>query len=159
MLYDVVVVCFVNSMVTWVWPWGQFHWSEPESLLGMSMSRGLFGMFLSGGSPGSGGLLFMSMFMGLLRMSVSGGLVGMSVSGGLIGMSVSGGLSSRFTICVSWVASFECVIVVCHCFIKVYVYVWCHSAFCYYMFLCLLVLFAPSAGKIWVCRFHVFSYF
>ena len=37
---------------------------------------------------------------------MSGGLVGMSVSGGLIGMSVSGGLSSRFTICVSWVASF-----------------------------------------------------
>ena len=93
-------------MVTWVWPWGQFHWSESESLLGMSMSRGLFGMFLSGGSPGSGGLLFMSMFMGLLGMSVSGGLVGMSVSGGLIGTSVSGGLSSRFTICVSWVASF-----------------------------------------------------
>ena len=93
-------------MVTWVWPWGQFHWSESESLLGVSMSRGLFGMFLSGGSPGSGGLLFMSMFMGLLGMSVSGGLVGMSVSGGLIGMSVSGGLSSRFTICVSWVASF-----------------------------------------------------
>ena len=30
----VVVVCFVNSMVTWVWPWGQFHWSESESLLG-----------------------------------------------------------------------------------------------------------------------------
>ena len=57
---NVVVVCFVNSMVTWVWPWGQFHWSESESLLGMSMSRGLFGMFLSGGSPGSGGLLFMS---------------------------------------------------------------------------------------------------
>ena len=50
------------------------------------MSRGLFGMFLSGGSPGSGGLLFMSMFMGLLEMSVSGGLVGMSVSGGLIGI-------------------------------------------------------------------------
>ena len=93
-------------MVTWVWPWGQFHWSESESLLAMSMSRGLFGMFLSGGSPGSGGLLFMSMFMGLLGISVSGGLVGMSVSGGLIGMSVSGGLSSRFTICVSWVASF-----------------------------------------------------
>ena len=46
-------------------PWGQFHWSESESLLGVSMSRGLFGMFLSGGSPGSGGLLFMSMFMGL----------------------------------------------------------------------------------------------
>ena len=61
----VVVVCFVNSMVTWVWPWGQFHWSDSESLLGVSMSRGLFGMFLSGGSPGSGGLLFMSMFMGL----------------------------------------------------------------------------------------------
>ena len=64
----VVVVCFVNSMVTWVWPWGQFHLSESESLLGMSMSRGLFGMFLSGGLPGSGGLLFMSMFMGLLGM-------------------------------------------------------------------------------------------
>ena len=93
-------------MVTWVWPWGQFHWSESESLLGMSMSRGLFGMFLSGGSLGSGGLLFMSMFMGLLGMSVSGGLLGMSVSGGLIGMSVSGGLSSRFTFCVSWVDSF-----------------------------------------------------
>ena len=63
-------------------------------------------MFLSEGLPGSGGLLFMSMFMGLLGMSVSGGLVGVSVSGGLIGTSVSGGLSSRFTICVSWVAFF-----------------------------------------------------
>ena len=47
-----VVVCFVNSMVTWVWPWGQFHLSESESLLGMSMSSGLFGMFLSGTSGG-----------------------------------------------------------------------------------------------------------
>ena len=51
-------------MVTWVWPWGQFHLSESKSLLGMSMSRGLFGMFLSEDLPGSGGLLFMSMFMG-----------------------------------------------------------------------------------------------
>ena len=74
-----------HYVVTWVWPWGQFHLSESESLLGMSMSRGLFGMFLSGGLPGSGGLLFM-------------GLLGMSVSGGLVGISVSGGLSSRFTI-------------------------------------------------------------
>ena len=81
----------------------------------MSMSRGLFGMFLPGGLPGSGVLLFMSMFIGLLEMSVSGGLVSMSVSGGLVSMSVSGGLictsvsgglSSRFTNCVSWVASF-----------------------------------------------------
>ena len=65
----VVVVCFVNSMVTWVWPWGQFHLSESEGLLGMSMSRGLFGMILSGGLPESGRLLSMSMFMGLLGMS------------------------------------------------------------------------------------------
>ena len=70
------------------------------------MSKGLFGMFLSGGLPGSGGLLSISMFMGLLGMSVSGCLVGMSVSGGLIGTSVSGGLTSRFTICVSWVGYF-----------------------------------------------------
>ena len=31
----------MNSLVTWVWPWGQFHWSESESLLGMSTSRSL----------------------------------------------------------------------------------------------------------------------
>ena len=75
------------------------------------MSRGLFGMFLPGGLPGSGVLLFMSMFIGLLEMSVSGGLVSMSVSGGLVSMSVSGGLilaSSHEKMFIKMMSLFKC---------------------------------------------------